>query len=163
MLELKKAFKHVVSPRHGGKYSVEEVAARIGIEAVTLYQYGEHRDLPARLVPIITLATNDTGLIEWMCKACGGEFLPGKEADAKHVENILVPEVMQAEADLHGTLGQSLEDGVIDETENERINRRCDRVSQKIANLRAATDAAVKPKPNEPKTLAAAEQRANGK
>lgn len=84
---VKDILRGMVDPRRGGSLTAAEVADRLGTATSTLYGYTGDRDLPARLVPAITLITKNTKLIEALCVACGGVFQHGP--DGRSVEGYL--------------------------------------------------------------------------
>jgi hypothetical protein len=115
--------KELTQPtRSHGTWSVPQLAERLGIAPVTLYQYGEadNRRLPAEFVAPLTRITGDTLLIEYLCRECGGMFVgipanPVKPTDAA--------KVIREFGEFIETWGDAFEDGRLSRSQFDEIAR----------------------------------------
>jgi len=118
---VKQTLKQVIEPRRGGQVTAGYVADRMGIATSTLYDYTNGRDLPARLVAAVTMSSGDTALIEALCEACGGVFVPAPRGESLELGTVrrCVHEFAQA----MDAACDALEDGSITDRECARVER----------------------------------------
>lgn len=130
----------MIEPRRGESHeSVSAFADRTGLAASTWYGYASgDRDLPAGLVPMLTLAKGDTALIEALCVACGGVFRPRVVgADAEEVLVRQIGALHRESGECLAVIGEALADGRLSAGELARCTRELQDVMQQLVSLEA--------------------------
>lgn len=135
-MEVKDALKLVIEPTRGrSRLSTAAIAARCGLAASTLYDYTNGRDLPARLIPVITHATSDFVLIESVCEACGGYFVPLPKGSCSETETLVAHIKEHSEFIL--AWSNALADGRVDEAELAAVDRELIEMIESACRLRS--------------------------
>ena len=120
IMQVDEALKAMVEGRED--VGPKQVAAVLGISPVTVYQYAEgKRDLPARLVPGVTLATGSFLLLDSLEAAVGRVGIPLPSGE--DLELGTIRRVMREFAELVETACSALEDGTITAAELGNVRR----------------------------------------
>ena len=112
------------------KTGVKAVSSRLGLSQAMVYKWCTGQDGSGVANPLDRLAalveaTGDPGIVEWLCEASGGIFVPNPEPSAVSKAPLAVlgqtQRLVREFSDLLEVIAQSMADGKVDPAEARRI------------------------------------------